>query len=693
MKLPLPTAGTSPGRAARAQAVQPSETGTAMGQLGETMFKVGTAIEADRLDREFSRAQVDLTRDLNGLRLEVEQMGDPDAADQHFQERAQALRDSYLTGTTEDGSARIDTRNHERFGLAFDDLANRHAFQVGARNLALRQSQRVATYNDYAAEAARAAANADADTREVLIAAGEEQIAGMLKAGAIDPEGAQKLRADLAGEVTSAAALNVASTDPVGFLERADAGEWEQLDPNALTRLRTAARSAIEAEADTAAKEAKKAHSARVTATKGELARIASLNDSTRLAAEDLALLDAPQILELADEDADVALALNKARARVSLDAERKNWAMLPPKDLRAFIEAERGRKVSHEYQEERLAVLEQLLTERTRALAADPVKAMADMGYDMPPLRLDQGLDVMAQDLAARKSFSDWMRGEGFADEPQLFSGDEARTVKDMLAASADPQARFELVESFGAVLGRDGVDAVFRATGNRVVAHAVDLSAWGGSRDAIADALTGEKKLADGTANRPAAAAFRETFYDLTAGRFEGQPELQARLLRTAEAIYAVNAPVGDSTSIDSDAARTAIYRALGGDGRDSDLARGGIAEIDPPGLVNKYDLILPPSVQVRAARQRIDEIWGGDPKAAVAAFSAAARAEGAQIELGQDPGALLADLAIAPWWPDNRPADRYVLLRQTATGPVAVTDTQGRPFYFSLEKLVGR
>ena len=694
MKLPQPIAGTSPGRAARAQTVQPSQTGAAMGQLGETMFKVGTAIEADRLDREFARAQVDLTRDLNDLRLEVEQMGDPDAADRHFRDRSNALRDTYLTGTTEDGRPRISERNAERFGLAFEDLANRHAFQVGARNLALRQSQRLATYNDYVAEAVRGAANADADTREVFIANGEQIIAGLLESGAIDPEGAQKLRADLASNVTWQAAVQKASDNPAEFLERADAGEWDQLHPKVLAEMRLSVQANLAKAAASEAREAEAARRLEVKTTKGELSRIASLSDSTRLAPDDLAFVNSPQVVAMAEENPEVALERNKVLARMSIDQSMPDWEKLSPTQLAALILEERAKPVTHEYQEERLEVLEDLYAARTKALADDPVAALTkDMGYKIPPLQLDGSLEDLAQDLYTRSLSMRDFQESGYLDEFVVFSNDEARAIKARLASDADPQDRFELVESMAAVLGADGPDVVFRATGNRTVAHAVDLSVWGGSRDAIADILTGEKKIADGTANRPNASSFREAFYDLTTGRFEGQPELQARLLRAAEAIYVVNAPVEDSGSIDSDLARAAINRALGGDGRDSDLARGGIASIDPPGLVNQYELILPPSVQARAARRRIDEIWGGDPAAASAAFSAAARAAGAQIDLGDDPGAILGDLTIAPWWSDGRPADRYILLRQTATGPVAVSDTEGRPFYFSLEKLVGK
>jgi hypothetical protein len=138
-QLSMPYAGTNPGRPAQAQPQPVDGRAGAVADFGQVMLDVGTALENDRLDREIKRAQVDMTRELNDLRLQVEGIGDPDAADAAWQQGVEQLRSAYVAPAA-DGRARISPANADRFGLAFDDLANRHASSLGARSLELRQS-------------------------------------------------------------------------------------------------------------------------------------------------------------------------------------------------------------------------------------------------------------------------------------------------------------------------------------------------------------------------------------------------------------------------------------------------------------------------------------------------------------------------------------------------------------------------
>ena len=168
-ELTVPRAPVTVGRTATIRHESPG-TGELAAAFGNRLLAFGTALEADRLDREMARLKVDMTRDLGELRLQVEDMGDPDAAGAAWDAGVASIRKNYLTGTGENGRPRVDKKNEGNFGLAFDDLTNTHALAIGRRGLALRQSQRAATYYDYGNVAAAQAVTADPETQAQMIA-------------------------------------------------------------------------------------------------------------------------------------------------------------------------------------------------------------------------------------------------------------------------------------------------------------------------------------------------------------------------------------------------------------------------------------------------------------------------------------------------------------------------------------------
>lgn len=704
MTLTVPRAGTNPGRAANAGEVVVNEAGAGVANLGDALANIGTALVNDRLDRQFKRNQVDLTRDLNSLRLEVQGMGDPDAAEASWAQGVEQLRASYIQ-PGETGDARVAARNAERFNLAFDDMANTHAYRLGARNLELRQAEHEATYLSYVNEAAQVAATSDATTRAELIRQGEVQIASLQDAGIIDAAEAERRRQDLGGALNSVAANEALAADPALFLQQLDDGEYPELDPQSRLKLKTTALDALQKATELEAKQAEKAAADRRSNVSADLSRIASLGDTTRLSASDRELLENPEIREIAQSDEDVAIDLRKAQARVSLDEEKRLFSAMSPRELREAIEEERGRKVAHKFQEERLTVLEDLLAEREAAIEADAIGHVSSIGYEPPALPLDQGAEAFEAGLSARKKHSAWMQREGFIDAPVIFQPDEAKAIKAQLDTSADPEQRRALVQGMARQLGPDAQDVIEDATGDRVVAHAATLSGMGAPEAVVTQIMTGQKRLADGTATRPTAANLRQSFADLTGGQFADQPELQARLMGATEAIYADLNPNGDSADIDSDMMRMAVNRALGGDGS----GRGGIGSVDPSGLRNAYDLILPPGVSGQtvseafdAATEELRPTVFKDPVSGQivdraedfsrfegAAINATGAAVSARPVLGDSESDAFSTMRIEPWWPDGKPADRYILTRRTNTGWVAVQSDQGGPFYFSLRK----
>ncbi|MEM6650977.1 MAG: hypothetical protein AAF582_00160 [Pseudomonadota bacterium] len=694
MTLSVPRAGTDPGRAARAVPQPVAQDGSNIAQLGQVLSGIGNRLQADRLDRQIKRAQVDATAELNDLRLEVEQIGDPDQADALWGQRVEEIKAGFV-GPEGNGSDRLDRQSVETFGLAFDDLANRHKFQVGARNLALRQSQRVATYNDYVFAASQTAQTSDKPTREELFAQGAEHINGLVAAGIWDAERAQIELMNLNGRLDDVAAFEAYNTDPATFLEMLDRDEFDALDPKTETRMRAAAqndlRKAAEAAqqtADQAAREARKA-------TTSTLNQIASIGDANRLSPDLLAVLDDPQVAAMAEEDPDVNLAFRKAQARVSLDSEAQAFATATPDQLRAAIEQERNAKVTHPFQEERLAVLEDHLEHVEQALETDAVTHLAEVGYAVPALDLAADREALTGQLQRRLAFGQSAQERGFTTGAPILSDAEKQQLTEILAPSADPSQRQATLAAF-ASLGPTAQPVIQGATGDPLLGHVAHLMTQGASPSVIRAALDGQKRLADKTVNAPKPAEFRAAFRAATDDMFFDTPELENRVLSTARAFYATMDP--ESDDIDASIAEQAVNMALGGDGTNV----GGLTTIDGRGLFGSYDLPVPPGLNHRgldAALRRLDIQLAGRPErgssagvAPSADLLAAASLTGAPPALDPDRMSDQFDrLQIQPLFAGGQPTDRYVLVRQTPQGPIALQDTAGGRFEFSLRKLV--
>lgn len=704
MTLQLPKAGTNPGRAARTVPLAEDNSGARLGDLGERIAQVGQALTQERLDREFKRNQVDMTRELNDLRLEAEAIGDPDQAEDFWQSGVSNLRNTYLGDETGTGG-KLSKRNQENFGLAFDELSNRHAFSLGARALELRQSQRAAIYDQYKFEAVRSAATADPRTRADLIATGDKHIEDMVAAGILNAEGAVKARQDLRNDMIDAVALEGLSTDPASYLERDKAGEFDDMDPKTRVRYRAAATDALVKEAAAAQKAAEKAEADQKSEVRSNLTRIASLGDTTRLDPRDRALLDSPEIKALAKGDEEINLAHRKALARVSLDEDKELYSGLSPAELSRVIEDERGRPVRHQFQEERLELLEDLHERVEKAVATDAIGHVKSLGIGVPPLELDQGVAALEQSIAARLQLSDWMQERGFISAPVIFQPDERKKIKATLSVDADPGERETVIAGLTRQLGPDAMRVIEKATGDKATAHSASLVAFGAPQDVVSDILTGQKRMADGTANRPAEDALNEVFDDVTGGMFRDQPELQARLMRAAEALYAEDNPLAETSSVDDDELRKAVNRALGGDGDEI----GGLVRVDPPGARNRYELPVPPGVSERDLANTLDQLTRGLRRRPVrdaggnlvqptklnepdlGAFAAAA-ADGHAPDFGSgSAAAVFEEMRIVPLWADGKPTDRYVFIRETAAGPIALKNTAGGRYEFSMRRLV--
>lgn len=211
MTLIVPKSTADPGGPGRVvRAAQPvmfgaPETGAEIARLGEIAAGIGESIEQDRRQREMDRARIDMAADLNDLRLQVQQIDDPDAADAAWVGGASRLYESYLA-PGEAGQPRVGARNAEAFQLAFDDLANRHAYSLGMRSLTGRQAARDKLLADHMAVALQTAEIADPDTALGVLADVHDHIDALAASGAMASGEAEAQKSAATAAVTTAQA-------------------------------------------------------------------------------------------------------------------------------------------------------------------------------------------------------------------------------------------------------------------------------------------------------------------------------------------------------------------------------------------------------------------------------------------------------------------------------------------------------
>lgn len=377
MTLTVPQASTVAGRSADTT-VQYQDTGAVFAQLGERVAEFGTALETDRLDREMSRLQVDMTRDVGDLRLQVEGMGDPDAAGAAWDQGMSQLRETYMTGAGENGRPRVDPRNAENFGLAFDDLTNRHGLAIGGQLLAARQSQRSATFMEYERVAGVEAARTDPGTRDQIYLNFDAEADKMEAAGIWTAEQTQQSKTRFRETTQNTGAIEMVNADPAGFLDLHEQGAYDWLPPDRAAAYAAQAQGRIDqmtaaqlrqAEAD------RKERAAQIDKRLGDIGLIA--DDGRTAVDEDW----------LSNPEVQASPKFAEAQAAIALRNERSDLPFMNVSQLDALIAEEKVKPVGGKYQTERLKVLEARRDAAAKGYAKDPVAFAKASGLPVPAL------------------------------------------------------------------------------------------------------------------------------------------------------------------------------------------------------------------------------------------------------------------------------------------------------------------
>lgn len=711
MALTVPTSGLAGGRAADVRIAQP-DTGASISRLGDTLFQIGTGLENDRLTREAQRLDIDMTRDLFKLRQELELSNDPDAVDREWAPRLAALKDQYLTGAAENGAPRVDRRNRERFDLAFTSLADRHAMELGARAIQLRQAVDVAQGAEMRNELVVQGAVVGDEVLPELIARGEAWIDGQAAKYGTDAAAVQQQKAEFRASIYSQRADTLIANDPQGFLTAAEAGTFNDLGED-LTRKKLAAQSEIDKLAALGIKASETAEREAAAIRDDRVKAIGAIWTQGRTPA-DTAYLDTPE--------AQQSPHWGKAMAARALQDELPALKQMTPEELDAAIEAEEARPITEEWENERLTVLRGWRDQAAAGWNTAPVETARAAGLNVPEVRaFDPGApQQFVDDLAQAVRFQDALQQGGYTTAPAVFDKARQAELSAVLAPAADPEAKQALLSAIvvgagpqaQAVLDQLGAAPEVRRTARYL---ATSPAAYA---QLAKDALAGQQKIALKTVQLPSERVATQMFDAATGGALAGMGEVQRReVLDLAFALYAneaqgvdPDAPEGSLTTFLQDPARVELFNRAairasgaleGGTGGVQTLRMGG------PMAATEYSVSLPfgvPAAQasdavtavrlglegfVRDTARNRNVYSSGQEAGRTAAMTALQKAsiDGRVPDLGPNPDAYFAGLRIVR----IGESDVYRLVDLSSGRPVIVGDAKGDEYRFKLRDLI--
>lgn len=683
MTLTVPRAAVIAG-AAPSLKVDTPQTGNMIAGLGERMFQIGMQLEDDRLDREAKRLQVDMTRDLGQLRTEFDHMGDPDDIDTLWGPRVTELKDQYLQ--------KADPKNAERVGLIIDDLSERHTFAVGRRSLGLRDSQRLAIWDDYRAVAAQQAVLVDDGTRDMLYQQFDAETDDLARRGIISPQQAAERRRDFRTEVQNTRIIDQVASDPEGFLTAADAGSYSHLPPEQMARYRVQADAKIAAREALLIKQADLDLKAQNTLIAKRLTAITDIANADRTAIDET-FMSLPEVQGHPDYP--------KAMAAISLREERADLPFMTPAQRAEMIASEEQKSIDQPWQKERLVVLRDYDAAARKDWGHDAMGAAIKGGFRMAELPDLATADVedIASAIQMRIANAEGLHQGGFTEQvPDPVTLDERAAMKEALAVDADPARRADLATALVGAGASKLID-------DPVARHVGALLTMGGNDALGRSILRGQQVLEHGNIVPPSKAETLAPTFDQIGPLFAdmlGGEEEQAIILNATDALYASRVRASDPTGkIDETAYKQALHEVMGGTGTAGKVdATGGVASI------NHRLTILPMGVTARSVEQSktalfrdLDGVGGtGGPTADPAARMKRGTESLRQISISGGMPTLGGEVIDASDWSDAEFVaigdDTYQLVVPVADVDLVALDSEtGQPFVFSLSRLTAR
>jgi hypothetical protein len=595
MSLTVPKAGVIAGRAAQPNVTAPN-IGGPIAQLGDKMMQVGTALAQDQRQHQYSEARIEMMKGLNNLRLEFQQVGDPDAIERDFPQRATQLRDQIVGG--------LDPHIQQDAGLLFDELEVPHLAALGQQSLGLRQSADLAQLDRTTQATVETGATTDPQTQQTYVAALDEHLNSLVAKGVISPQDAEARRQKAMGEMRTAKATQLLDADPQGLINGIDKGEFTGMDPSTLQGFRARATGAVAANAKAAQLEAERAQKEAVSQATSFLSEGASVfGKGHPWTGSD----QADALLK------DPAVAGTKA-AREYMGAQKlfevmPEFSKLPLAQKEKLYDEQAKKPISEGYEANVANAMKASIEADRKGFAQDRFAYAAELGLKAAT-ELPDPTTASAQDLAkslhARAAYSASLTQSGYVDDFKMFSPQEAAAWKEQAGLNAPPAERAKLAVALASALGPDAGQVSSEIGAGPVFGFVGGLMAHGGTESLARDIFSGQRAIKDQDVKMPPVADRRQTFFTQFKGLFDDgtQPgsidETPARnqVIAAADALYAYRGR-GDADAmdgqIDEHSYMQALHEVMGGTGDfDRKDARGGIQD------VRGHQTILPPGMR---------------------------------------------------------------------------------------------
>lgn len=555
-----------------------------LGQLAD----VGVGLKAQKVkaeqDRTLRTARLSAMENLDNLRFKYE----TDTNLEGMTDRWQSDADAVTKGVADQLPAHL----REDFSLAMREMVAPQTSQIQRREYALFQDQEAAGLNADLRRYEASAVNApDAKSRDAILTQAATDIGRAQDAGLLTAVEADRMMADLPTNVAKVTALTTLQEDPEGYLQRAEAGEFNALDPVDQARNRATAQGLVAAEAA----RVQRADTMVAKATERELT--AKTNSAIKILDAGLPYDNLPALLE----EVKGTPQYDQLQGAVIASQTTGNFALLSPSEQTAELASLKTAGTSDPADIGRLRRLETIAANTAKSLDADALAHVRDRKIlDVAPVDITDPASVQRRIAEAETVFREYTPG---ATSIRYFDKTEADRLSAVLSGADTDQALGVIAaidDSFG-----DRAPAALAQLGSKdPIAHlAGTLLLQTGDPAAARTILRGRalKEAGKGATisaelRRAAAAEFGPAFPS------PSDPRL-ITLLDAADAHYAASGTiVADPKSPEAKTAYLASLQAASAGTKRGETAYGGVQK------VNGQDALLPADLNAAHVTQAL-------------------------------------------------------------------------------------
>lgn len=523
-----------------------------------------------------SQARVQATEELGRLTVEFENDTNVIGLAQRFDSASDEVLQS-IAATLPEGRMRDD------FTSDFRQQRAPRTTALMRREVALTRDAGRAQLNSglrtYQTQAAQAP---DADSQAAVFAQAAQDIGAAQAADWISAQEAEALLNDVITGTADTAAITTLQDDPAAFLERAEEGEFNALDPKQLAAYVGRAKTAVASETARLERQA-------VLVEKEQAALLRSDVD------------DAVDIIESGRAYDGVDTLLDRAsgtpqerrlKATIAASLTEGNFATLTPADQLAVIDTVKGSATNDPDDVDRLDRLRVMHAKTVESLEADPLTHVANRRLsDIAAINLEDPASIRRRVAQAEAVAVDYNEGRVL----RYFTNGERDVFRaDLARADADGQMALAtgIVNGFGdrapAALAEIGEDDPIFAMAGRLVMTTNELAS-------ARMLLQGRQMIAEKTGAKPDKAA-RQNVSSMIVDAFPSADRQRATTLLSAADAHFASAGLGvdpDATEAELRNAYMKSVQAVSGQVRRNGVTYGGLQE------VNGRITLLPPSL----------------------------------------------------------------------------------------------